>query len=443
MQLGHTLDVVRAELLPEDKARIIRDFKKEGATAMVGDGVNDAPALATADIGISMGISGSALAAETGHVVLMTNDIRKIPKAVRLARKTHSKVVQNVVLSISTKAAILALAIAGHPLIWAAVLADVGTCLLVIFNSMLLLQGTHQHEGRRCCKSSAAAVDKHGCKRSGRQSHSSHNHNHNHNHQHSCSNSISQKMCETQKCSSQRCSSKCQPDHSSLSSCVDNKCMDSDERHDCCGVGNERHHDMQHCDQRSGCTASTHHGMEVHNHHGCSGHSSLSLGVKDGANLVDRQSDGRDDGFHVSKHCNHGAHDMANHNTVSCSTSNNHQHHSIASTDSTQQIPNHAHCEKIHCLKNHVQNHSKDEEVGHEVGSECKNHGMTTSVPLHESTDLELGIGLAESTGKHACTSLEKREVGGCCKSFRKECCGKHGHFGAGFAAGLSEIITE
>ena len=64
MQLGHTLEVVHAELLPEDKARIIKDFKEEGPTAMIGDGVNDAPALATADIGISMGIAGSALATE-------------------------------------------------------------------------------------------------------------------------------------------------------------------------------------------------------------------------------------------------------------------------------------------------------------------------------------------------------------------------------------------
>lgn len=432
-QLGHTLEVVHAELLPEDKARIIKDFKEEGPTAMIGDGVNDAPALATADIGISMGITGSALATETGHVVLMTNDIRKIPKAVRLARKTHRKVVENVILSITTKAAILALAIAGHPLIWAAVLADVGTCLLVIFNSMLLLRGTHQHGGK-CCKSSAAShVDKHGCKGGG--SHSSHNH------QHSCSNSISQKKCEPQKCSSQRCASRCQPDHSGLSSCVNTKCTDSADRHDCC-VGNEGHHDMQHCDQRSGNTAT--HGTELHNkpNHSCSGHSFPSLCVKDeGANLVDRLCDGGGDGFHESKHCKHGGCDMVNHNTISCSTSN-HQHHSIVLTDSRQQMPNNGHCQKIPCIKNHVKNHSKDE-VGHEVGSECKKHGMDSSAPLHASTDLELGTGLVESTGKHACMSLEKREVGGCCKSFRKECCGKHGHFGAGFGAGLSEIITE
>jgi len=107
VQLGHALDLVHAELLPEDKARIIQEYKLEGPTAMVGDGVNDAPALATADVGISMGVSGSALATETGHVVLMSNDIRKIPHAIELARKTQWKVIQNIAFSITTKAAVL------------------------------------------------------------------------------------------------------------------------------------------------------------------------------------------------------------------------------------------------------------------------------------------------------------------------------------------------
>ncbi|KAK1417484.1 hypothetical protein QVD17_26612 [Tagetes erecta] len=141
-QLGGALEVVHAELLPQDKAKLIKEMQKEFKTAMVGDGLNDAPALATADIGISMGVSGSALANETGHIILMSNDIRKIPVVVRLARKTRRKIFENICFSITTKAAIIALAIAGHPLVWAAVLADVGTCLLVIFNSMLLLHGT-------------------------------------------------------------------------------------------------------------------------------------------------------------------------------------------------------------------------------------------------------------------------------------------------------------
>ena len=147
MQLGHALDVVHAELLPEDKARIIEEYKKEGPTVMIGDGINDAPALATADIGISMGISGSALAMETGHMILMSNNIQKIPLAIKLARRTLRKLIENVIISITTKGAILALAFAGYPLIWASVLTDVGTCLVVIFNSMLLLQETPKLQG--------------------------------------------------------------------------------------------------------------------------------------------------------------------------------------------------------------------------------------------------------------------------------------------------------
>ncbi|KAA8521502.1 hypothetical protein F0562_012188 [Nyssa sinensis] len=152
-QLRDAFDEVRAELLPVEKARIIEDLKERGPVAMIGDGINDAPALATADIGISMGISGSALAMETGHVILMSNNIQKIPEAVRLAKRTHRKLVENVVLSITTKGAILVLAFAGYPLVWAAVLADVGTCLIVILNSMLLLRETPKHE-RRCFKPS-------------------------------------------------------------------------------------------------------------------------------------------------------------------------------------------------------------------------------------------------------------------------------------------------
>ena len=153
-QLGNAIDIIHAELLPEGKSEIIKEFKREGPTAMVGDGLNDAPALATADIGISMGISGSALATETGNIILMSNDIRRIPQGIRLARRAKRKVVENVVLSITMKGAILGLAFAGYPLIWAAVLADVGTCLLVILNSMLLLRDK-QKGGNKCYRSSS------------------------------------------------------------------------------------------------------------------------------------------------------------------------------------------------------------------------------------------------------------------------------------------------
>ncbi|KAK6119947.1 hypothetical protein DH2020_046305 [Rehmannia glutinosa] len=158
-QLGGALDVIHAELLPEDKARIIKELQKENPTAMIGDGLNDAPALATADIGISMGVSGSALATESGDVVLMSNDIRRIAEASRIAKKVRRKIIENVIISVSTKAAILGLAVAGHPLVWAAVLADVGTCLLVIFNSMLLLKGRR----KKCCQSKTHSHKKSPC----------------------------------------------------------------------------------------------------------------------------------------------------------------------------------------------------------------------------------------------------------------------------------------
>ncbi|CAN1229259.1 Cadmium/zinc-transporting ATPase HMA2 [Linum grandiflorum] len=159
-QLDNALDEVHSELLPEEKARIVAEFKKgSGKTAMVGDGINDAPALATADIGISMGVSGSALATETGNVILMSNDIRKVPQAIKLARRALRKVIENVLFSIVIKGSILALAFAGRPLIWAAVLADVGTCLLVILNSMLLLRWSHK-QSVVCSRSISAAAIK-------------------------------------------------------------------------------------------------------------------------------------------------------------------------------------------------------------------------------------------------------------------------------------------
>ncbi|KAL3644185.1 putative cadmium/zinc-transporting ATPase hma4 [Castilleja foliolosa] len=148
-QLGGALEVVHAELLPQDKERIIKELQKEGPTAMIGDGVNDAPA----NIGISMGVSGSALATKTGDIILMSNDIRRIPKALRVAKKARRKIYENLIISFSTKAAIMGLAFAGHPLVWAAVLADVGTCLLVIFNSMLIMRGIPGHGQKKCCGS--------------------------------------------------------------------------------------------------------------------------------------------------------------------------------------------------------------------------------------------------------------------------------------------------
>jgi len=138
MQIGDI--AVHSQLLPEDKVRIIGELKQVGMTAMVGDGINDAPALAAADIGIAMGVAGSAVAMETSDIALMSNDIRKIAAAVKLGQKSLNKIYMNVAISFLTKAAIFALAFTGHASLWIAVIADVGTCLVVTFNSMLLLE---------------------------------------------------------------------------------------------------------------------------------------------------------------------------------------------------------------------------------------------------------------------------------------------------------------
>lgn len=135
------IDEAHGDLLPQDKRKVIEDkLGQGGAVGMVGDGINDAPALARSDIGFAMGAAGSGTAIETADVALMDDDLRKLPRFVRLSRATHALLVQNIVLALGIKAVFLVLTLTGAGTMWMAVFADVGASLLVVGNGLRLLR---------------------------------------------------------------------------------------------------------------------------------------------------------------------------------------------------------------------------------------------------------------------------------------------------------------
>ncbi|KAI3524153.1 hypothetical protein L1887_02805 [Cichorium endivia] len=400
-QLDGTLEIVHSELLPQDKARIIKDFQKLSPTAMVGDGINDAPALATSDIGISMGISGSALATETGHIILMSNDIRKLPIAVKLARKTRTTIFQNIFISIITKAGVIAYALAGHPLVWLAVLADVGTCLLVIGNSMLLLRA----------KTVSKSVKKH----SHSHSHSSHHHKHSHSsHEHD-------KGC----CGHD--SKVHEPKHEVQA--------DEDHKHGCCGH-DDHVHKMDHVHDDGNVHAVKHIVQETGTQHGCCAHSNEEIHeVKEAV----QQSD---NSYGCCAHVD-DVHDVKHSEQVHESHGCWHDDDDVHNVKQTVQVVenNHGSCSREAKCRNN--NSDVESQIKHNKSH--SHHGTNSNLSHvckgdHHHGHIKEYI-TEEELGKLVRHCCQNHQVGGCCKSFRKECCVHHvGFKGDG---GLSEIVIE
>ena len=135
------IDDARGDLLPEDKLKAVQDMRQRyGMTGMTGDGINDAPALAQADIGFAMGAAGTDIAMEAADVVIMNDDLGRIAETIRLSRRTHTVLWQNISLALGIKLVFFALAVFGNATMWMAVFADMGASLLVVANGLRLLR---------------------------------------------------------------------------------------------------------------------------------------------------------------------------------------------------------------------------------------------------------------------------------------------------------------
>ncbi|WP_283592400.1 HAD-IC family P-type ATPase, partial [Turicimonas muris] len=133
------VQMAKGNLLPEEKQHFVDRYAKKDVTGMVGDGINDAPALARADIGFAMGAAGTDTAIETADVALMDDDLRKLPAFIELSKETFKILCQNIIIALSIKAIFFALTFLGMATMWMAVFADTGTCLIVVANGLRLL----------------------------------------------------------------------------------------------------------------------------------------------------------------------------------------------------------------------------------------------------------------------------------------------------------------